>query len=149
MINKITFCLADKPESFSFDFDYYKILDDGSITYGGVTKYTGYSNQEFYSIDNIIKQINKFDLIVQRTFDLASIGASSTSIISNRIIYPEIINFDNISTNLPFRGTLAGSKIKSLTIKPITIWNLENDDIEFYKHLPAIRREIKLLKLGI
>ena len=149
MINKITFCLADKPESFSFDFDYYKILDDGSINYNNVTKYTGYSNQEFYSIDNIIKQINKFDLIVERTFDLASIGASSTSIISNRIIYPEIINFDNISTNLPFRGTLAGSKIKSLTIKPITIWNLENDDIEFYKHLPAIRREIKLLKLGI
>ena len=145
MINKITFCLRDKPESFSFDFDYYRILD-GSITYGGVTKYTGYS-KGFYSIDNIIKQINKFDLIVQRTFDLASIGASSTSIVSNRIIYSEIINFDNRLANDNI--DLPGSKIKSLTIKPIMIWDLENDDVEFFKHLPAIRREIQLLKLGI
>ena len=139
MINKITFCLRDKPESFSFDFDYYTFLEDGIITYNNVTKYTGYSNQEFYSIDNIIKQINKFDLIVERTFDLASIGASSTSIISNRIIYPEIINFDNRLANDNI--DLPGGKIKSLTIKPIIIWDLEN--------LPAIRREIQLLKLGI
>lgn len=153
MINKITFCLRDKPESFSFDFDYYtflprySILEDGIITYNNVTKYTGYSNHEFYSIDNIIKQINKFDLIVERTFDLASIGARSTSIISNRIIYPEIINFDNRLANDNI--DLPGSKIKSLTIKPIMIWDLENDDVEFFKHLPAIRREIQLLKLGI
>ena len=146
MINKITFCLRDKPESFSFAFDYYTFLEDG-ITYNNVTKYTGYSNQEFYSIDNIIKQINKFDLIVERTFDLASIGARSTSIVSNRIIYPEIINFDNRLANDNI--DLPGSKIKSLTIKPIMIWNLENDDVEFFKHLPAIRREIQLLKLGI
>lgn len=146
MINKITFCLRDKPESFSFAFDYYTFLEDG-ITYNNVTKYTGYSNQEFYSIDNIIKQINKFDLIVERTFDLASIGASSTSIISNRIIYPEIINFDNRLANDNI--DLPGSKIKSLTIKPTMIWDLENDDVEFFKHLPAIRREIQLLKLGI
>ena len=147
MINKITFCLRDKPESFSFAFDYYTFLEDGIITYNSVTKYTGYSNQEFYTIDNIIKQINKFDLIVERTFDLASIGASSTSIISNRIIYPEIINFDNRLTNDNI--DLPGGKIKSLTIKPIMIWDLENDDVEFFKHLPAIRREIQLLKLGI
>ena len=145
MINKITFCLRDKPESFSFDFDYYTFLEDGIITYNNVTKYTGYSNQEFYSIDNIIKQINKFDLIVERTFDLASIGASSTSIISNRIIYPEIINFDNTKVD----SQSIFKKIKSLTIKPIMIWDLENDDVEFFKHLPAIRREIQLLKLEI
>ena len=69
------------------------------------------------------------------------------SIISNRIIYPEIINFDNRLANDNI--DLPGNKIKSLTIKPIMIWDLENDDVEFFKHLPAIRREIQLLKLGI
>jgi len=145
MINKITFCLRDKPESFSFDFDYYRILDDGSITYGGVTKQTGLSSNEFNNIENIFLNIDRFDLIVHRTYDLASIGASSTSIISNRIIYPEIINFDNTKTD----SQSIFKKIKSLTIKPIMIWDLESDDVEFFKHLPAIRREIQLLKLGI
>jgi hypothetical protein len=145
MINKITFCLRDKPESFSFDFDYYRILDDGSITYGGVTKHTGLSSNEFNNIESIFLNIDRFDLIVHRTYDLASIGASSTSIINNKIIYPEIINFDNTKAD----GQHIFKKIKSLTIKPIIIWNLENDDVDFYKHLPAIRREIKLSRLGI
>jgi len=145
MINKITFCLSDKPESFSFDFDYYILLDDGSITYGNITKRTGFSSNEFYDIDNIFKQIDRFDLILHREYDLASIGASSTSIVNNRIIYPEIINFDNTKAD----GHSQFKKIKSLTIKPIIIWNLENDDVEFYKHLQAIRREIKLSRLGI
>jgi hypothetical protein len=143
MINKITFCLADKPESFSFDFDYFTLLDDGSITYYNITKHAGFSSNEFYDIDNIFKQIDRFDLIVHREYDLASIGASSTSIVNNRIIYPEIINFDNTKV------TTSLSKIKSLTIKPIIIWDIENDDVEFFKHLPAIRREIKLSRLGI
>ena len=145
MINKITFCLRDKPESLSFDFDYYRILDDGSITYGGVTKQTGLSSNEFNNIENIFLNIDRFDLIVHRTYDLASIGASSTSIINNRIIYPEIINFDNTKVD----SQSIFKKIKSLTIKPIMIWDLENDDVEFFKHLPAIRREIQLLKLEI
>jgi hypothetical protein len=145
MISKITFCLRDKPESFSFDFDYYRILDDGSITYGGVTKHTGLSSNEFNNIESIFLNIDRFDLIVHRTYDLASIGASSTSIINNRIIYPEIINFDNTRAD----SQSIFKKIKSLTIKPIMIWDLENDDVEFFKHLPAIRREIQLLKLGI
>jgi hypothetical protein len=145
MINKITFCLADKPESFSFDFDYFTLLDDGSITYYNITKHTGFSSNEFYDIDNIFKQIDRFDLIVHREYDLASIGASSTSIVNNRIIYPEIINFDNTKAGIDYLF----KKIKSLTIKPIIIWDLENDDVEFFKHLPAIRREIKLSRLGI
>lgn len=150
MINKITFCLADKPESFSFDYDYFTLLDDGSITYYNITKNAGFSSNEFYDIDNIFKQIDRFDLILHREYDLASIGASSTSIVNNRIIYPEIINFDNtkVTTSLSSSQYIF-KKIKSLTIKPIIIWNLENDDVEFYKHLPAIRREIKLSRLGI
>jgi hypothetical protein len=145
MINKITFCLADKPESFSFDFDYYTLLDDGSITYNNITKHTGLSSNEFYNIENIFLNIDRFDLIVHRAYDLASIGASSTSIINNKIIYPEIINFDNTKAD----SQSIFKKIKSLTIKPITIWNLENDDVDFYKHLTSIRREIKLSRLGI
>ena len=70
------------------------------------------------------------------------IGANSTSIIKNRFILPEIIEINNVES-------FTSQKVNSLTIKPIMIWDIENDDVEFFKHLPAIRREIKLTRLGI
>ncbi len=145
-MRKITFCLADKPESFSFDFDYFTLLDDGCITYYNITKHTGLSSGEFYDIDNIFKQIDRFDLIVHRSYNsgdgLFGIPTNST-LISNIIIYPEIINFDNTKSD----SQSIFKKIKSLTIKPITIWNLGDDG--FYKNLSWIRRDLKLNKIGI
>ena len=138
-MNKITFCLADKPESFSFDFDYYTNSDDGSITYGGVNKYTGLIINGFYSIENVIKQIDKFDLIVQRTFDSNSL--TTNIYLKTRIIYSEIIEINNVES-------FTSQKVKCLTIKPKNIWDIGNDE-EFYNHLKRIRREIKLNKIGI
>ncbi len=124
-MNKITFCLSDKAESFSFDFDYFTLLDDGSITYSGVNRHTGFSTNEFYDIENIFKQNERFDLIVLRCFRIRINTV-------NRVIHGEITSFES-----------SGLSKVNLTIKPKFIWDLDLDD-EFYKHLPAIRREIKL-----
>jgi hypothetical protein len=137
-MNKITFCLSDKPESFSFDFDYHTNSDD-YITYGGVNKYTGLIINGFYSIENVIKQIDKFDLIVQRTFESNSMDLGIY--LKTRIIYSEIIEINNVES-------FTSQKVKSLTIKPKNIWDIGNDE-EFYNHLTRIRREIKLNKIGI
>ncbi len=163
MINKIVFCLADKPESFSFDFDYFTILKDGTITYENVTKYTGFGNSEFGNIESILLNMDRFDLIVHKTFiidDWGDVfnGKGKTIYKENKIIYPETINFDNgAALNASLVQSQEGpqftslSKIKSLTIKPKTVWDLSDYEgpAEFYEHLPAIRREIKLKRIGI
>ena len=137
---EIKFCQIDKPESHSFQLDFWNEID-GIITYSNIQKYTS-NRTEFYNIENIFKQINRFDLILERTTNPSLIGANSTSIIKNRFILPEIIEINNVES-------FTSQKVNSLTIKPIMIWDLENYDVEFFKHLPAIRREIQLLKLGI
>ena len=130
-MNKITFCLSDKAESFSFDFDYFTLLDDGSITYYNITKHTGFSSNEFYDIENIFKQNERFDLIVLRCFRIRS-NNEWELFTMNRVIHGDITSFES-----------SGLSKVNLTIKPKFIWDLDLDD-EFYKHLPAIRREIKL-----
>ena len=137
---EIKFCQIDNPESHSFQLDFWNEID-GTITYSNIQKYTS-NRTEFYNIENIFKQINRFDLILERTSNPSLIGANSTSIINNRFILPEIIEINNVES-------FTSQKVNSLTIKPIMIWDIENDDVEFFKHLPAIRREIKLTRLGI
>lgn len=137
---EIKFCQIDKSESHSFQLDFWNEID-GTITYSNIQKYTS-NRTEFYNIENIFKQINRFDLILERTTNPSLIGANSTSIINNRFILPEIIEINNVES-------FTSQKVNSLTIKPIMIWDIENDDVEFFKHLPAIRREIKLTRLGI
>jgi hypothetical protein len=63
MINKITFCLADKPESFSFDFDYYTLLDDGSMV-------TNHGNLLFKSSNKKIFKALDFDMEAPTAFQI-------------------------------------------------------------------------------
>jgi hypothetical protein len=129
--------LADKPESYSFDFDYFTILKDGTITYENVFKYTGFGNSEFYNIEGILLNIHRFDLIIHRTS------------LQDIVIYPETINFDKEPIRTSLKGSfLESSKIKGLSIKPKATWEFI-DDVEIFEHLPAIRREIKLKSIGI
>ena len=92
---EIKFCQIDKPESHSFHLDFWNEID-GIITYSNIEKYTN-NRTEFYNIENIFKQINRFDLILERTTNPSLIGANSTSIIKNRFIYPEIIEINKIN----------------------------------------------------